>query len=673
MSVHDSLEERRKIAGFSDLHIDILEDKISDVKRILTSDSCKDQLQFRDFSRTTPLMTAVLVGRFEVVCRLLSKGASTRVKDIFDNVALDYARSTPFVKWKLNSYAKLGFRLPEVSHRERRRISETLRYPAALWSCRHIGSHVLSRSYIFKDSNKLRILNASKSSVFYPGKKDADLIVATSGFIASVVKDSSIEQAAISGWMPNKGRGTKVLDNERYTQLVRDIACLWGIKLQKSMRDNGSFAPLPEHRGRFAACHIEKKLTVWWVEKVMNKVLGTTNPQRMGDLRKVSLTRDLSEAKLYLDHRPCHDCWRFLFRIYRLTGIRIRVETIKFVVEGKRVKPSSGCANCQCESCLRKQDGDQPLARAPVSRMEQQLDVDDDADGELSDGEPNIRAPLHPAFAASLQGMMPASQTGQRNARGELIVTEAPRHWTSFSSAPADKRPCAKPLLKPAPRGMVIYPSSQQDNHSEARVPASTIKGRSAYFENSSASTSPVGSVCGDSSGSKSHTAIHGRPVYQGTRISSVPVEEACNINPSIEEARVSSQLPPTPAPAWASRASSVLSAICSITNSTPGLARFMYGGGITTDSGTTTKGSVLSERLRRGQTENGHGLGRNGKDHFKKKTVSATTVAENHARVALSNDPKSRAAARARREEKLRYRSVFARAYHGQHGLGGI
>lgn len=91
--------------------------------------------------------------------------------------------------------------------------------------------------------------------MFNAGKKHSDLIAATSGFISSM-REPGIKQVAISGWVSNDGRSPMVLDNERYTQLVRDVARFHNFKLTKSMRDNGSYAPLPEHRGRFAACHI---------------------------------------------------------------------------------------------------------------------------------------------------------------------------------------------------------------------------------------------------------------------------------------------------------------------------------------------------------------------------------------------------------------------------------
>lgn len=99
------------------------------------------------------------------------------------------------------------------------------------------------------------------------------------------------------------------------------------------------------------------------------------------------------------------------------------METIKFVIEGQRVKPSTGCPNCTCDSCLQKHEADQPQLRGPASDPGG-LDLDDDdLDGELSDGE-------MPAFDASLgqfQGGL-RRQTGQNNIPRELQVTNAPPH-----------------------------------------------------------------------------------------------------------------------------------------------------------------------------------------------------------------------------------------------------
>ncbi|KAK3997342.1 hypothetical protein QBC44DRAFT_93195 [Cladorrhinum sp. PSN332] len=714
MSGKGSIEEMRKRARFSELHIAILEVNIREIKNILKSDSCKEQLQFRDVSGSTPLMTAVIVGRHDIVRLLLNKRASTRTKDSRGHTALDHTRPTYFVKHKLNIYAAMGFRLSKPNEREKRRISETLRYPAALWSCRHIGTHPLSHSVIFKHGAKLEVLNAMgrmKPSVFTPAKKDADLIAATSGFITSqaVKNPVVIQQAAISGWVPNQGRGPKVLDNEKYTQMVRDVARLWGFKLQKSMRDNGGFEPLPEHRGRFAACHIEKKLTVWWVEKVMDQVLGTKSLRRLSDLRNASLPRDLSEAKLFLDHRPCHDCWKFLFKIYKITGIRIRVETIKFVVEGTRVKVPNGCANCTCDSCLRKQETDQPIPRGPVPRSEP-LDVDDDVDGELSDGEPQMVAPLHPSFAASLPGMI--TQTAQRDAQGELVITKAPRHWTSFSSAPTDKRPCAKPLLKPAPRNIVIHPSSQLSDDQEAAAAAavSTINGRSAYFEASSSSQSSVRSPSPAAPGSgnnrhRPHAAASSTRAPRESHYLSIPNEDVWNFNTA--PLPVPSPSPSLPA-ARTSRASSVFSVIQGAVRGTLNLGRFMFAGSTNSVGNAAAQGSVLSERLKKGRSKVGSGLSfhvhdngnektnsqingkritsstgksanmsnskpsRTSNDIKERKVAPNATVLRNQQKTAVNNMPKGRAAARVRREEKLRCRSVFARAYHGQQDFGG-
>ena len=98
-------------------------------------------------------------------------------------------------------------------------------------------------------------MKLAERNVFSTGKKDGDLIATTSGFISST-REPGIKQVAISGWSSNNSRGPMVLDNERYTQLVRDMARFYNFKLRKSRRDNGSCSPLPEHRGRFAACHI---------------------------------------------------------------------------------------------------------------------------------------------------------------------------------------------------------------------------------------------------------------------------------------------------------------------------------------------------------------------------------------------------------------------------------
>lgn len=131
---HNEPEQRRKDFGLSDLHVAVLSNDMAIVRRVLKSNNSKEALQSRDQDGATPLMTAVLCGRFKFVQVLLCSHASTRDRDRQGRNAEDYTRSSPVMKYKLELYKSLGFRISNATSREKRRISETLRYPAALWS-----------------------------------------------------------------------------------------------------------------------------------------------------------------------------------------------------------------------------------------------------------------------------------------------------------------------------------------------------------------------------------------------------------------------------------------------------------------------------------------------------------------------------------------------------------
>ena len=130
---HNELEQRRRCFGLNDLHIAILSNDMATFRRILKCNN-KEALQSRDQDGSTALMIAVLCGRLKFVCFLLRQHASTRARDRQGRKALDYSRMSPFIEKKLRIYKALGFHISGVTFREKRRISEILRYPAALWS-----------------------------------------------------------------------------------------------------------------------------------------------------------------------------------------------------------------------------------------------------------------------------------------------------------------------------------------------------------------------------------------------------------------------------------------------------------------------------------------------------------------------------------------------------------
>ncbi len=49
----------------------------------------------------------------------------------------------------------------------------------------------------------------------------------------------------------------------------------------------------------------EKQLAVWWVEQVLESVLGTRDLRRMHELCTAQIPDRMKSAKVFLDCRPC--------------------------------------------------------------------------------------------------------------------------------------------------------------------------------------------------------------------------------------------------------------------------------------------------------------------------------------------------------------------------------
>ncbi|KAK4033158.1 Serine/threonine-protein phosphatase 6 regulatory ankyrin repeat subunit C [Parachaetomium inaequale] len=335
------------VYGLSDLHTAVISGQARRVLNILRENK-EEIMDVGDIDGTTPLMTAVLTGRWTIARLLLQNGASARTRDHRGRKALVYSRASLF-RNKLRLYRRLGL-LPMVSHKQHRNrglIAKVLRYPAALESCRRGRNHECSRAIFFKDGETLNVL---RPDLKFKIAKEC-LERATAGFITSNTRPE-VKIAAASGWQPNPSKGSNVLDNPKYLQLVQDFARVIRFKLIRSQRDNNGIH-LPEHIGRFVASHTEKKLAVFWVIAALQAILNTTDLGRVHELREANIPAPWKEAWIFLDHTPCGNCWQFLRAIKQVTGIRIYLETRPFLLRGNR-DAAAGCHNCPCDRCRRK-------------------------------------------------------------------------------------------------------------------------------------------------------------------------------------------------------------------------------------------------------------------------------------------------------------------------------
>lgn len=126
---------------------------------------------------------------------------------------------------------------------------------------------------------------------------------ATTGWIESDA-EAGIRKNAISGWKKTSS-STSILNSAVYTAHVLKVAEEISFCLPRHRFDNGWNPALPHQFGRFNACHIEKKLTLWWVEKALFFSLKTKNLSRMHELKDLELPARMARATVILNHEPC--------------------------------------------------------------------------------------------------------------------------------------------------------------------------------------------------------------------------------------------------------------------------------------------------------------------------------------------------------------------------------
>ena len=114
--------------------------------------------------------------------------------------------------------------------------------------------HGLSKTEFIKQGEILRVLNPNM--VFNIAKKGLER--STTGVIASAT-GQGIKTAAVSGWLPNPGRGPNVLDSSKYFGLVRSFARVLDFRLMRNVLRDLNPEDLPEHDGRFVQSHAVRR------------------------------------------------------------------------------------------------------------------------------------------------------------------------------------------------------------------------------------------------------------------------------------------------------------------------------------------------------------------------------------------------------------------------------
>lgn len=431
----------------------------------------------------TPLMLASLYGHLRIVKALIARKASLDIRDKRGRVAADYARRGRYAKSQFRLYRK---RFPRHAtgaefRRNKEQIFELLTNPSALQA---ISGEQKFGQPVFYKSGKTLILLKPLAKIHY-GRQFGNSAVAS---IASG-KGLKPEMFAVSGWSSPGTNTPGVLDNERYTQLVREAIGILGSRVRRHRDDKGD-------HGIWHACHSEKKLAVYWVLEQIRYVFGSDDLARMKELKNINLPDGRKEATVYVDHEPCRDCTLFTAAIYRVTGLEINLFGRPFVQKGTRNNKDSlngYCPHCLCEACEKKQE-QEAEELPPQPRQGHQ--------GQTPPPAPDTRA-------SSLQeeeidsSMPPESPEWRRNQANQVQYIGAPRvrlstnewKWVDGYGKPPDVyleedqeiSHAFHPALSQQPQqwfGQQQDQAPSQRELSSLPDPRSYQEGQSAYFNN---------------------------------------------------------------------------------------------------------------------------------------------------------------------------------------------
>ncbi|KAB5570877.1 hypothetical protein GE09DRAFT_1218289 [Coniochaeta sp. 2T2.1] len=272
------------------IHLAVLHNELPRVRALLRRK--RSRIDLADNRGATPLMLAALMGMPKMVTFLLEKGASWQLVDQSGHVASDYV---------------LGHVAEQMKTRDRTALKTQYRTkPAGTLKFQRCGTSLSFSKLIAKVKLTCPIWQNRTAACITPGDSLRPKI------------------CAVSGWASTSSDG--LLDGEKYTQIVRDMAEMLGIDLKKHCYDTPGGGS-PEERegnvGRFNASHAEKLLGAFWVCEQLTFAFGSPDLSRLHELKDLNLPPHRQSASLYLDHRPCIPCRQFLAAIQHATGIKI--------------------------------------------------------------------------------------------------------------------------------------------------------------------------------------------------------------------------------------------------------------------------------------------------------------------------------------------------------------
>jgi len=223
------------------IHIAVLQKDLPRVRKLLHRKPTHVNLQ--DSKGATPLMLAALVGYPKLVTFLLEKRASWRMTDRRGYSASAYVRGPVAEQMRLR-YRRLMRAPVSKSPKQRRDIFE------------HLSDHTgLKTQYRTETAGTLSFRRHGGSLSIFKliAKVQVAGTLSQNTTAACIAAGNSIKplMCAVSGWRTTTSPG--VLDGEKYTQIVRDMATILDFDLPKHCYDTPGGGSFQENVGRFFA------------------------------------------------------------------------------------------------------------------------------------------------------------------------------------------------------------------------------------------------------------------------------------------------------------------------------------------------------------------------------------------------------------------------------------
>ena len=318
------------------IHLAVLKDDPAAFQALLAS---RADLDVKDAKGATPLMLAALFGNVRMAKALLIHGASVIETDKKGRSARDYAKTKPAPLCRTHRlYRQAGARRPFVKSKNRSRMRKIFGHWGAMQSQAHSQDHPLSAAKFEIQGKKIAIVIPVGGL-----QTDRNIGNSTVGFIAGAGR-AHPAMLATSKWDTDDNPGgtrrtasSHILNNTEWTQNVREFSELVGFRLWHSRRDARG-ERRDENTGRWAAGHVEKKLSLYWLRRQLRITFGTEDYSNIGKLKEMidKLPLGRRRAYLFLNHYPCKNCWDFSDLIRELSGLEIILQPRPFLIPGKR-------------------------------------------------------------------------------------------------------------------------------------------------------------------------------------------------------------------------------------------------------------------------------------------------------------------------------------------------